>query len=307
MQHIPVLTNEVIKALKIKKNGTYIDCTFGSGGHSREILKNLGDFGKLYSIDQDPQSLITGKKIIDPRFQIFLDKFSNIKKHLKNINYFKKIDGMLLDLGISSCQLNEKNRGFSFMKNGPLDMRMDYNHGISVSQWLQKATQKKIEWVIKNFGEERYAKKISQSIFSQNKKNPIIKTMDLVKIIKKSIPIYNKFKHPATRTFQALRIYINQEVKELKKILSISMDLLKPGARLVIISFHSIEDRIVKNFIKKNSKNIFLPKKLPITEKQIKEKIKHRIKFIKRIKPKKSEIKKNSRARSAILRVSEII
>lgn len=306
MLHIPVLTKEIIKYLKIKKNGTYIDCTFGCGGHSLAILKNLGIHGRLYSIDQDPTAIYIGKQILDARFQIFLDKFSNLEKNLHKIKNINDINGVLLDLGVSSSQLNSKTRGFSFMKDGPLDMRMNPNKGISVSRWLQKSNQKTIEKVIRNFGEEKYAKKISQAIVFQNKRKLITRTLELVRVIKKSIPTYDKFKHPATRTFQAFRIYINQEIDELKKILNIMIRLLKSGSRIAIISFHSIEDRIVKNFIKNNSTYPAIPKGLPITDLQIKKKNKKKIRFIARIKPNISEIKKNPRARSAILRVCEL-
>ena len=306
MVHTSVLTKKVIKYLKIKKNGTYIDCTFGGGGHSREILKKLGINGKLYSLDQDPQAIKIGKKIEDPRFKIFLDKFSNIERNLKIVKNTNKIDGILLDLGVSSLQLNSHIRGFSFMNDGPLDMRMNPKIGISVCEWLKKTNQKKIEWVIKNFGEDKYAKKIARAIVLQNKRKIIKSTLDLVKVIKQSIPIYDKFKHPATRTFQAFRIYINQEITELKKILKIIINLLSSGSRIAIISFHSIEDRIVKNFIKNNSTHPSIPKGLPITEIQIKKQTKKKIRFIKRIKPTISEIQKNPRARSAILRICEL-
>ncbi|AEH39730.1 S-adenosyl-dependent methyl transferase [Buchnera aphidicola (Cinara tujafilina)] len=305
MIHKPVLTKEIIQYLKIKKDGTYVDCTFGGGGHSKAILQELGVNGKLYSIDQDPQSIKIGKKIKDSRFKIFLGKFSNIEKILKKEKNRDKIDGILLDLGISSIQLNSSIRGFSFMNDGPLDMRMNPKSGISVSQWLKKTNQKTIEQVIKNFGEEKYAKKISRAIILQIKKKTITSTLELVQIIKKSIPKYDKFKHPATRTFQAFRIYINQEINELHKILKIIINILHSGSKIAIISFHSIEDRIVKNFIKNYSNYPNIPKKLPITELQIR-KIKKKIRFIKRIKPNISEIQKNPRARSAILRICEI-
>ncbi|WP_082252714.1 16S rRNA (cytosine(1402)-N(4))-methyltransferase RsmH [Buchnera aphidicola] len=306
MVHTSVLTKKVIKYLEIKKNGTYIDCTFGGGGHSRAILKKLGIDGKLYSLDQDPQAVKIGKKIEDPRFKIFLDKFSNIERNLQNVKNKNKIDGILLDLGMSSLQLNSHRRGFSFMNDGPLDMRMNPKIGISVCEWLKKTNLKEIEWVIKNFGEDKYAKKIARAIILQNKRKIIKSTLDLVKVIKKSIPIYDKFKHPARRTFQAFRIYINQEIIELKKILRIIINLLSSGSRIAIISFHSIEDRIVKKFIKNNSTHPTIPKGLPITEIQIKKQTKKKIRFIKRIKPTISEIQKNPRARSAILRICEL-
>ncbi|WP_231938287.1 16S rRNA (cytosine(1402)-N(4))-methyltransferase RsmH [Buchnera aphidicola] len=306
MSHISVLLKESINALNIKPNGTYIDGTFGSGGHSLEILKHIGKKGKLYAIDQDPQSICLGKKINDNRFFLKQGNFSKIIKDLHYIDNIK-IDGILLDLGVSSTQIDTANRGFSFMKNGPLDMRMNNTTGIPAWLWLQKTNQKKIEKVLKNFGEERYARKISHYIIERNKKKPILQTLDLVKIIKKVIPKKNQFKHPATRTFQAIRIYINQEIESLKQILKISIKILKTQARIAIISFHSIESRIIKNFFKKYSKYQILPKGLPITEKQIKKQTFEKIKIIKKIKPSKIEIQNNPRARSAILRIAEIL
>uniref|UniRef100_A0A451DFA7 Ribosomal RNA small subunit methyltransferase H n=1 Tax=Buchnera aphidicola (Cinara pseudotsugae) TaxID=2518978 RepID=A0A451DFA7_9GAMM len=306
MSHIPVLLKESISALNIKPNGVYVDGTFGSGGHSLEILKKIGKKGKLYAIDQDPQSVLLGKKIQDNRFFIKQGNFSKVIQDLYYLDNIQ-IDGILLDLGVSSTQIDTANRGFSFMKNGPLDMRMNNTIGIPAWQWLQKTNQKKIESILKNLGEERYAKKISHCIIERNKKKPILQTLDLVEIIKRVIPKKNTFKHPATRTFQAIRIYINQELESLQKILNILIKILKTRARIVIISFHSIESRIVKNFFKKYSKYQVIPKGLPITDKQIKQRTLKKIKIIKKIKPSINEIKKNPRARSALLRIAEIL
>ncbi|VFP84907.1 Ribosomal RNA small subunit methyltransferase H [Buchnera aphidicola (Cinara splendens)] len=306
MSHVSVLLKESINALNIKPDGVYVDGTFGSGGHSLEILKKIGKSGKLYAIDQDPQSVLLGKKIKDNRFYI---KQGNFSKVIKDLHYLDnvQIDGILLDLGVSSTQIDTANRGFSFMKNGPLDMRMNNTTGIPAWQWLQKTNQKKIENVLKNLGEERYAKKISHCIIERNKKKPILQTLDLVEIIKKVIPKKNTFKHPATRTFQAIRIYINQEIESLKKTLNILIKILKTRARIAIISFHSIESRIVKKFFKKYSQCQTIPKGLPITEKQIKQRTFKKMKIIKKIKPNIDEIKKNPRARSALLRIAEIL
>lgn len=305
MSHKPVLLKESIESLKIKKHGIYIDGTFGEGGHTKEILKNLNSKGKLYCIDQDPEAIKKGKNLKDPRIHLFLEKFSNIKKCLQINKENNLIDGILLDLGMSSLQLDNPKRGFSFNKDGPLDMRMNQNQGISVKRWIQKTNQKNIENVIKKFGEEKYSRRIAKAIYIQNKKKEIKTTLELSKIIKNNIPKKNFFKNPATRTFQALRIYINQELLELKKILNISLDILKTGGRLVVISFHSLEDRIIKNFIKKNSQITNLPKGLPITEEKIKKIIPKKLKIIYRIKPTSKEIINNPRSRSAILRVSE--
>ncbi|ABJ90613.1 16S rRNA (cytosine(1402)-N(4))-methyltransferase RsmH [Buchnera aphidicola] len=307
MSHIPVLLKETINALNIKKNGIYIDGTFGNGGHTKEILKYLGQSGKLYSIDQDIKSVNKGKKIKDKRFSIIFGKFSKKIPYIYKKNKKKKIDGILLDLGISSNQINQNDRGFSFMKNGLLDMRMNNTTGIPAWKWLKKSSQKEIEKVLRKYGEERYSKKISYAIYNRNKKKTITQTLDLVQIIKKAIPKIDKYKHPATRTFQAIRIHINNEIKELKKTLKISIKILKKKRRLVIICFHSLENRIVKNFFKKHGKTFFIPRGLPITEKKIKKIENKKIKIIKKIKPKKTEIQKNKRSRSAILRIAEML
>lgn len=274
MQHIPVLLTETIQSLKVQKNGIYIDGTFGNGGHTKEILKNLGKKGMILGIDTDPQAYQIGKKILDPRLILINDKYSNIQKHILNYNLKKKINGLILDLGISSFQLDNPKRGFSFQKKGPLDMRMNPQIGISLLQLLNKISEKKLTKILYKFGNEKYSKKIAFEIFKHHKKKPISNTLELAEIIKKTIPFKNMLKHPATRTFLALRIFLNQEIKELKKILKISLKILKPGAILSIISFHSIEDRIVKKFFKKNSSAIEIPMGLPINELQLKKKIK---------------------------------
>ncbi|WP_075433753.1 16S rRNA (cytosine(1402)-N(4))-methyltransferase RsmH [Buchnera aphidicola] len=304
MEHIPVLLQESVRALNIKKNGTYIDGTFGLGGHSLAILKHLGPFGKLYAIDKDPYALKQGKKIIDSRFSL---KYGNFSTQISSLIQKKNIDGILLDLGVSSIQLDIAERGFSFMKDGPLDMRMNPREGIPAWKWLKKTNKKKIEFILKAFGEEKYAKKISHAIVERNKKKIITRTLDLVEIIKRAIPKKDKYKHPATRTFQAIRIYINQEVEELKKTLNLAIKILKPKARLAIISFHSIESKIIKNCFKEHNHPLIIPRGLPITEKQIKKYEKKKIKIIKKIKPAYKETQINPRSRSAILRTAEIL
>lgn len=306
MLHKPVLLKEAIQSLKIKKNGTYIDGTFGCGGHTKEILKKLGPHGKLYCVDKDPKAIEIGKKILDSRVHMCWDTFSNIKKFLSGETKKTPIDGILLDLGVSSLQLNDITRGFSFSNNGPLDMRMNQKKGITIAQWLQKTTENELATIIKNFGEERYAKKIAYYIFKEQKKKKIKTTKKLVEIIHNSMPKRKKiYKNIATRTFQALRIYINEELNELKKILKISLEILNTGGRLTVISFHSLEDRMVKEFCKKNSQHIDIPKGLPITEKKLRYYIPNKIKIIHRIKPTIKEVQENPRSRSAILRTLE--
>ncbi|XBC41971.1 MAG: 16S rRNA (cytosine(1402)-N(4))-methyltransferase RsmH [Buchnera aphidicola (Kaburagia rhusicola rhusicola)] len=303
LTHIPVLKEEAITSLNIKQNGIYIDCTFGCGGHSKEILKNLNQNGKLYAIDKDPFSINIASKIQDHRFYFISDNFSNALQYFQKTNITKKVDGILLDLGVSSIQISNSNRGFSFLLNGPLDMRMNPKIGITASQWLMRANIKSITNVLYEFGEERFAKRIANQIVRQRKIKPIAKTLELADLIKNIVPRRNK--HPATRTFQAIRIHINQELIELKKVLKYALTLLNSGGRLVIISFHSLEDRIVKKFFIKNSNTPLIPMGIAINEIQLKNLKKTKLKIINKIIPTKNEIKKNLKSRSAILRTSE--
>ncbi|WP_343189586.1 16S rRNA (cytosine(1402)-N(4))-methyltransferase RsmH [Buchnera aphidicola] len=309
--HKTVLLKESIKALKIKKNGIYIDCTFGFGGHSKEILKKLNKKGYLYAFEKDPENFINAKKIKDTRFKIFKKNFSKIKKYSKKKKIKGLINGILIDLGISNNQLKNKKRGFSFKKNSPLDMRINQNKKISLSKWLQKAKEKKIFTILKKYGNEKFSKKISKAIFKKKKIKKILTTKQLKKIIKKTIPIKYQYKKSLQKTFLAFRIYLNKEKKTLKKTLKKIYSILAPNGRLVIITFNSLEDKIVKNFIKKNSKincnNI--PIEIPIKYKNIIKINKKKIKFkiIKKIKPKTKEKYYNSNSKSAILRVIEKI
>ncbi|CAL4042507.1 Ribosomal RNA small subunit methyltransferase H [Buchnera aphidicola (Phyllaphis fagi)] len=305
-KHITVLLDESIKSLNIKKNGIYIDGTFGYGGHSLKILEHLGSTGKLYAFDRDPYSIDIGNKIPDPRFHIIHDRFSNIKMHLKKLDIYKKIDGILLDLGLSSMQLLNPNRGFSFRLNGPLDMRMNPLQGISAQQWINKSDKNTISNILKTFGEEKFSKIIASEIVKKRKIKPIVTTIELSKIIENIVP-YNKFKHPSKRSFQAIRIFLNEELYEIQKFLKKILNLLNSHGRISIISFHSIEDRIIKQFMIKNSKNPVIPQNLPITEEKINQLNIKKIKYVKRIFPSQQEIKNNPRSRSAILRTAELI
>ncbi|WP_422667161.1 16S rRNA (cytosine(1402)-N(4))-methyltransferase RsmH [Buchnera aphidicola] len=305
-QHIPVMCQETIHSLHIKKNGIYIDGTFGMGGHSSEILKKLGNNGQLYSIDKDPESIKIGKKINDNRFHIQQNNFSKILHYAQEKEIVGKVNGIIFDLGVSSPQINNAQRGFSFILDGPLDMRMNPYCGISASDWLFKSTVDQIAYVLKTYGEERFSKKIAYNIKKYNKYKKITRTLELSNIIQMAIPIKNKFKHPARRTFQAIRIYINQELEEVHKGLKAALKILKPGGYISIISFHSLEDRIVKNFMINNSTLQKIPYGIPITEKKRIMLKKCQLKNIKRIFPSLDEIKKNPRARSAILRTAEI-
>ncbi|MCT8720423.1 16S rRNA (cytosine(1402)-N(4))-methyltransferase RsmH [Glaesserella parasuis] len=305
-KHITVLLHEAVDGLAIKPNGTYIDGTFGRGGHSRLILSKLGEQGRLIAIDRDPRAIAEANTITDPRFQIVHSAFSSIPDICDELNLVGKIDGILLDLGVSSPQLDEAERGFSFMRDGPLDMRMDTTKGLSAMEWLAQVSVDDLAWVLKEFGEERFAKRIAQAVVSYNKSatEKISRTLQLVQIIADVVPFKDKHKHPATRSFQAIRIYINSELDELEKALNSALTVLAPEGRLSIISFHSLEDRMVKQFMRKQSKGETVPKGLPILESELNKNIP--LKTVgKAIMPSEAEIEANPRSRSAVLRVAE--
>ncbi|WP_199610705.1 16S rRNA (cytosine(1402)-N(4))-methyltransferase RsmH [Flocculibacter collagenilyticus] len=303
--HISVLLEESIEALAISPDGIYMDGTFGRGGHSREILSHLGDEGRLYAIDRDPTAIEAAKQFAnDQRFSITHSAFSALEQVAIDNDICGKVDGILLDLGVSSPQLDEADRGFSFMKDGPLDMRMDTSSGETAAEWIAHADVEDISWVLKTFGEERYAWRIANRIVDTREENPITTTAQLAKLIKDASPTKEDKKHPATRSFQAIRIYINSELDQIKTALEAALAVLKPGGRLAVISFHSLEDRIVKQFMRKHSKGDPIPKGLPLTEEQIQRNLS--LKTIgKAIKPSKTEITTNSRARSSVLRIAE--
>ncbi|WWO99800.1 MAG: 16S rRNA (cytosine(1402)-N(4))-methyltransferase RsmH [Candidatus Dasytiphilus stammeri] len=309
--HIPVLAYEAIKGLNIKPNGIYIDGTFGGGGHTKLILSQLNSNGHLYAIDRDPQAIKIAATISDSRFTIIHGQFSLLADYLNPKKLIGRVDGILLDLGISSNQIDNAERGFSFMHDGPLDMRMDPTKGFSAAEWLSNSSENEIYWILKNFGEERFARRIARSIIYRNKSHqPIRRTKELVDIIYATVPRRRKSKkHPATRCFQAIRMFINNELKELEQVLQSALVLLRNSGRLSVISFHSIEDRIVKRFIKNNSSDIFIPHDIPLTNAELNSQIfnLHKLKNIAKIKPTKIEVNHNIRARSAILRIAEKI
>jgi len=306
-QHITVLLNEAVDALNIKPEGIYVDATFGRGGHSRLILEQLGEKGLLIAIDRDSSAMVEAKKITDPRFIFVHGAFSQLKQHLVKLGLICLIDGILMDLGVSSPQLDEAERGFSFMYDGPLDMRMDTTKGLSVGDWLLQTTEEELAWVLKTFGEERFAKRIAKAILHQNQIFPITRTHELAAVIAKASPRRDRYKHPATRSFQAIRVYINSELEEIAEVLAASEMVLAPKGRLSVISFHSLEDRIVKQFISKKSKGPDIPDGLPLTEVQLKSFGSRSFKSLGKCKPSKEEIANNPRSRSAILRVAERI
>ncbi|UAJ66318.1 16S rRNA (cytosine(1402)-N(4))-methyltransferase RsmH [Candidatus Schneideria nysicola] len=312
--HLPVLLNEVINSMKIKMDGIYLDCTFGRGGHSKRILSKLGENGRLLAVDRDIIAVEIAKKtIIDSRFTIIHTSFSRISKYLFEHNLLGKINGILLDLGVSSPQLDDSQRGFSFMSNGPLDMRMDQSQGLSAADWIRNASKEEITKVLKNFGQEKYAKNIAKSLYYLQRNHNLVlsTTQDLVKVIKK-LGKYDGRKHPATRCFQAIRIHINQELEEIKKILEDVFRILIPGGILSVISYNSLEDKLIKYFMYNNSNiNQWIPSDLPLNEEQRRKKQRQSHKFMfkisKKIRPSTQEIINNPRARSAILRIAEKI
>ncbi|MDV7104513.1 16S rRNA (cytosine(1402)-N(4))-methyltransferase RsmH [Vibrio sp. TH_r3] len=308
-QHISVLLNESIEGLAIKPDGIYIDGTFGRGGHSRNILSKLGENGRLYSIDRDPTAIAEAKKIDDPRFTIIHGPFSGIADYAAQFDLVGKVDGVLLDLGVSSPQLDDAERGFSFMKDGPLDMRMDPTSGISAAQWLLEAELDDITWVLREFGEEKFARRIARAIVAHREdeqKDPLTRTSHLAKLISDVSPSREKKKHPATRSFQAIRIYINSELEEIDLALKGALSVLAPKGRLSVISFHSLEDRMVKRFMRKESRGPEVPHGIPLTEQQINALGSAALKTVsKAIKPSSDEIEVNNRSRSSMLRIAE--
>ena len=309
-QHISVLLNESIDGLAIKPDGIYIDGTFGRGGHSRTILSKLGENGRLYSIDRDPQAIAEAAKIDDPRFTIIHGPFSGMAQYAEDYGLVGKVDGVLLDLGVSSPQLDDAERGFSFMKDGPLDMRMDPTSGIPVSQWLMEADLDDITWVIREFGEDKHARRIAKAIvaYREDEENePMVRAGQLAKLISDAAQkSFKEKKHPATRAFQAFRIYINSELEEIDTALKGAASILAPEGRLSVISFHSLEDRMVKRFIRKESKGPEVPHGIPMAEEQIRALGSANMKPIgKANKPTKQEIDMNPRSRSSVLRIAE--
>ncbi|OJA00420.1 16S rRNA (cytosine(1402)-N(4))-methyltransferase [Rickettsiella grylli] len=306
-QHQPVLLTEVIENLVLDKDGIYVDATFGRGGHAGQILQRLSDKGRCIAIDKDPAAIAFGIKQWghDKRFKIYQGSFNQLKTMAEREGVINKVSGILFDLGVSSPQLEKAERGFSFLREGPLDMRMDPQTGVSAAEWLAHAKEKEIVKVLKNYGEERYAKRIARAIVEEQKLRPIVTTVQLANVVKLAHPHWDRFKHPATRTFQAIRIQINNELEDLNVSLGQSIDVLKQGGRLLVISFHSLEDRIVKRFIRQHAHEAVELKKLPFMPAEWKR---PRLKKIGRgVKPDAYAIKTNPRSRSALLRIAEKI
>jgi len=304
-KHITVLLNEAVDGLNIKTDGIYLDGTFGRGGHSKLILQKLGKNGRLIAIDRDIQAAGNAKELeSDLRFNFFHQDFASIDSLLEQLDLVNKLDGILLDLGVSSPQLDQAERGFSFSKDGPLDMRMDTSKGLSARDWLNTAEISDMKRVFKEYGEEKFALRIARGIAEYRTDKEITSTLELATIVDQACPVKDKFKHPATRTFQAIRIFVNDELGQLERTLESLYDLLAPQGRMSIISFHSLEDRIVKRFIKRQSQGKVLPKGIPMFAKDIDIEIKFK-KIGKAIKASKQEILQNPRSRSAVLRIAE--
>jgi len=302
--HKPVLLEETLTALNIKADGCYVDGTFGRGGHSQEIIKQLGEKGKLLAFDKDPQAIAIANAIAanDERLQVKQGSFTQLEQTVNELGWKGKVDGIFLDLGVSSPQLDDAERGFSFRFDGPLDMRMDPDNGQSATQWLASAEEREIMMVLFDYGEEKFARRIAKAIVAAREEQPINTTKRLASIVATASPSKDRNKDPSTRTFQAIRIFINQELEDLKTCLSQAVDLLAPGGRLVVISFHSLEDRIVKRFIREQCKGDDFPLDLPVQHAQLNQNMKM---IGKAIKSGRKELNENPRARSAVMRIAE--
>lgn len=302
--HIPVMLEPVLQGLNIRADGIYIDATFGRGGHARAILDKLNHNGRLLVLDRDPEAIFEAKALAaaDKRVLVRQGTFKNLFVFCESENWIGKVNGILFDLGVSSPQLDSADRGFSFKNDGSLDMRMDPATGISAADWLNSAEESEINEVLKIFGEERFHRRIAHAIIAARNVAPITTTRQLREIVSKANPAWEKNKHPATRSFQAIRIFINNELEEITCGLDQALEILAVGGRLAVISFHSLEDRIVKRFIQKHEKGDEHPIGLPIFASQMNQRLRR---LGRSIKPAVWEIAKNNRARSAILRLAE--
>jgi len=302
-QHQPVLLTEVIEGLAIKSDGIYIDLTFGRGGHSKAILNSLGPEGRLLALDKDPAAVEEGKTgpFCDSRFLIRHASFTHMQNVVEELGWQNKVNGILMDLGVSSPQLDNPERGFSFIREGPLDMRMNPQQGMDAATWLNQASNDDIMSVLREYGEERFARRIANAIVTEREEHPLKTTLQLAKLIERAVPKREKGKHPATRSFQAIRIFINRELEELKECLAQCLNALSVGGRICVISFHSLEDRIVKRFFQLEARGDNYPPELPILDAQLHR----RLRLVGSIKPTEDEVAGNIRSRSARLRIAE--
>ena len=304
--HETVLRKEAVDALLVQPDGTYIDATFGRGGHSAAILERLGPNGRLFVIDRDPEAIATARKLQaeDSRVHVTHGAFSELREAAEQAGIVGQVRGILFDLGVSSPQLDQAERGFSFMRDGPLDMRMDPTQGISAADWINSASEQEIADVLYQFGEERHSRRMARRVVQERQQGKITRTGQLAEIIKEANPSWEKDKHPATRAFQGIRIFINSEFDEISKGLEQALEVLAKGGRLVVISFHSLEDRMVKKFIAVQTKGDNFPRDLPVSQDMLNPTLKA---IGKALKPGPDEVRKNPRARSAVMRVAEKI
>lgn len=303
--HRSVLLDQAVDLLMVRKNGRYVDGTFGRGGHSRLILKHLEGGGRLLGIDKDPEAVRTGETLAaeDGRFVVYHGSFADMAAAAATQDWEPgSVSGVLLDLGVSSPQLDDPLRGFSFMSDGPLDMRMDPTRGMSAADWLNTAAEQEIADVIWRYGEERFSRRIARAVVANRQEEPLATTRQFAELVRQAVPKKEKHKHPATRSFQAVRIFINRELDDLEAGLDQAVDLLAPGGRLVVISFHSLEDRIVKRFMRDLSRGPQLPRGLPVRASEVEPPF---LLVGKALRASKPEIEENVRARSAIMRVLE--
>ncbi|WP_439509655.1 16S rRNA (cytosine(1402)-N(4))-methyltransferase RsmH [Marinimicrobium koreense] len=302
--HQTVLLNEAVDALIQDVDGFYVDGTFGRGGHSARILERLSEKGRLLGIDKDADAIAVAHERFagDARFEIAQGSFAALAELVDARGMTGKVQGLLLDLGVSSPQLDEAERGFSFLNDGPLDMRMDRSSGQSAAEWLAEAPEAEIARVLKEYGEERFGKRMARALVSARAEQPITRTSQLAEIVKAANPAWEKGKHPATRAFQGIRIHVNNELSDLEAILAQALTVLAPGGRLVVISFHSLEDRLVKRFIRRQEKGQPLPAGLPVRDEQLDRTLKS---VGKAVRASDIEVGANVRSRSAIMRVAE--
>jgi 16S rRNA (cytosine1402-N4)-methyltransferase len=302
--HYSVLLQESVTSLLQDPAGIYIDGTFGRGGHSRAILQRLDAGGRLFAFDKDPDAVAAGAELgaQDARFTIWHDSFSALQHRVEEAGLSGQVNGVLLDLGVSSPQLDTPERGFSFLRDGPLDMRMDTTKGESAADWLNRADESEIAFVLKEYGEERFGKRIARAIVEERARQPFVRTKQLADVVTAANPKWEREKHPATRAFQGIRIFINAELDDLKLALNAALDVLAPGGRLVVISFHSLEDRIVKRFFRDQARGKEYPRGVPVTADMLDQ----RLKLVgKAVKASDAEVTENVRSRSAVMRVAE--
>ena len=305
-EHAPVLHEEVVDALAIKPKGYYVDGTYGRGGHASSILAALDEDGRLIVVDRDPQAIADARARLgaDTRVTIIHDDYANLRERIGDLDLLQRIDGILLDLGVSSPQLDDASRGFSFQHNGPLDMRMNPGQGESAADWINRADEAEIARVLWEYGEERHSRRIARKVVETRNARPIEDTATLAALIAGVVPRPKNNRHPATRSFQAIRIHVNEELTQVQRFLDTVLELLKIGGRLLVISFHSLEDRLVKRFIKAQSTAPRLPRGLPLRDSDIVSTIRLRA-IGKAVRAGADELEVNPRARSAVLRIAE--